>query len=519
MRTIARRHPVLASLIALSVIAACWAYWYITTRDAREFSRVTFNAHCASCHGVDLRGGDGGPNLLGGQLQYGDDVPSLVQSIEGGIAAHNDLSVPENRDNTSTKALALLISETRQAFPTTQDSYFHVFEAQRVESTHHDFHIAKYSDLESRPYSIEPLPDGRLLVAEKVRGLSIVDSRGHQGALIKDAPIAHGALLSVGGVYVGWGQLLDIELHPDYADNGWIYLSYTERCGLGCGVALPQTMVKVVRGRIENGAWRDQETIWSVHQDYYTIVPDNVASGRLAFDQQGHVFVTVGGKAPYKHLHDMDTPYGKIHRVRDDGTVPPDNPFWTSADQRPASSTRHTVWSFGHRTAQGLTANPGTGDIWNSEMGPRGGDEVNLIVGGGNYGWPLYTNGLDYDSNNVQIGKDLGLQFPVEDTVLPVVDFTPAPALSNLTFYDGETFTQWKNDILIGSLKAMTVYRLRIQDGALEEMETLVRNIGRVRDIEVGADGLVYIAIEHGDTGSIVRLYPGAYGSAGGEAQ
>ena len=141
-------------------------------------------------------------------------------------------------------------------------------------------------------------------------------------------------------------------------------------------------------------------------------------------------------------------------------------------------------------------------------MGPRGGDEVNRIVGGGNFGWPLYTNGLDYDSNNVQIGKDLGLQFPVEETVLPVVDFTPAPALSNLTFYSGDVFGDWEGDILVGSLKAMTVYRLRIRDGALEKIETLAKNVGRVRDIETGADGLVYIAIEHGETGSILRLIP-----------
>ena len=141
-------------------------------------------------------------------------------------------------------------------------------------------------------------------------------------------------------------------------------------------------------------------------------------------------------------------------------------------------------------------------------MGPRGGDEVNKIIAGGNYGWPLYTYGLDYDSTEISIGKDLGLDFPIEETVLPVVDFTPAPALSNLTFHNGDRFPDWGNDILIGSLKALTVYRLRIKDGQLLEQEKLVTELGRIRDIEMGADGLVYIAIEHGDTGSIIRLVP-----------
>jgi aldose sugar dehydrogenase len=141
-------------------------------------------------------------------------------------------------------------------------------------------------------------------------------------------------------------------------------------------------------------------------------------------------------------------------------------------------------------------------------MGPRGGDEVNKIVSGGNYGWPLYTNGLDYDSTEVSIGRDLGLDFPIEATILPVVDFTPAPALSNLTFHNGDRFPGWKNDILIGSLKALTLYRLRIEDGQLLEQEKLVTKLGRIRDVEMGADGLVYVALEHGDTGSIVRIVP-----------
>ena len=130
---------------------------------------------------------------------------------------------------------------------------------------------------------------------------------------------------------------------------------------------------------------------------------------RLAFDRRGYLYISIGGKNVYGKLHDLNTPFGKIHRVRDDGTVPKDNPFWVAPEERPEASTMHTVWSYGHRTGQGLDGHPSNGEIWNTEMGPRGGDEINHILKGQNYGWPLYTNGLAYNGKEVSIGKDLGL--------------------------------------------------------------------------------------------------------------
>ena len=233
-----------------------------------------------------------------------------------------------------------------------------------------------------------------------------------------------------------------------------------------------------------------------------------MAAGRLAFDTDNYLYISIGGKNTYDKLHNLDTPFGKIHRVRDDGSVPSDNPFFVEAEKRDHASTRHTVWSIGHRTGQGLAGHPQTGAIWNSEMGPRGGDEINLIQGGGNYGWPLYTNGLDYNGEWVTIGADLGLDFPIAETVLPAVDFTPAPALSDLTFYQGTAFPEWNGDALVGSLKAGTLYRVRIENGASVESERLLVNFGRMRDVATGADGAVYVALEHNENGSIWRLSP-----------
>ena len=171
-------------------------------------------------------------------------------------------------------------------------------------------------------------------------------------------------------------------------------------------------------------------------------------------------------------------------------------------------STRHTVWSFGHRTTQGLAAHPESGAIWASEMGPRGGDEINRIVTGGNYGWPLYTEGLDYDGEPINIGKELGLDFPLTQTVRPVVDFTPAPSLSNFTFHHGRQFPNWQHDLLVGSLRARTLFRIRIDNNEVVALEKLVKHLGRIRDVDMGPEGFIYVLLEHQDTGSLVRLVP-----------
>ena len=498
----------LVCLSVLIIIAVAGVSWLIATRDAREYSHVVFQEHCSSCHGSGLAGTATGPGLLGDSLKFGDDETALLLSISGSIAAHNAVVLPEDDEKETVRALALYILERRQQYPPIVDSYLHTPEGQSLDSEHYRFKLEKFSALASRPYAIAPLPDGRILVSEKERGLTVIDKSGQAQTLIKGTPPAYKKFMGVQGSHVGWGQFLDVALHPDYARNGWIYLSFGDRCRFDCFSLVPQSMVKVVRARLNGSEWTDEELIWSVDRKYYTMVPDGVAGGRLGFDKDAYLYITVGGKAAYKHLHDMNTPYGKVHRVKDDGMIPEDNPFWISPEDREGGSTRHTVWSYGHRTQQGLEGHPLTGEIWNAEMGPRGGDEINKILGGENYGWPLYTNGLNYNSKEISIGEDLGLDFPIEATQLPIVDFTPAPAVSNITFYTGDVFPNWKYDLLVGSLKAMSLYRLRIENDKLIEKERLVPRLGRIRDVATGADGLIYIAVEHGDVGSIFRIAP-----------
>ncbi|MCE7998221.1 MAG: hypothetical protein HEP70_05125 [Rhodobiaceae bacterium] len=495
--------------LSLTALLMLVGYWLFVTRDSREPSFVAWNEHCALCHGSGLEGTELGSALVNLDLQHGESVPEIMKAIANGLPNTTMTGWDDKLSPELIKGLALYISERRQNYPVISDSYSaEPTESRNIRSAHHDFRLERVAMLKSRPYSLASMPNGDILVAEKTRGLSLVDTNGKQSSLILDTPPVWETLLSVEGAWLNYGIVLDVELHPEYEDNGWIYLSHTDRCQLSCGWLVPATMVRVVRGRIKDGRWVDQEIIWSVHKDHYTPVPDGVAAGRLAFDGRGHLYVSIGGKNTYDKLHQLDTPFGKVHRVRDDGTVPEDNPFWVAEDARPESSTIHTVWSYGHRTGQGLAAHPESGTIWNTEMGPRGGDEINQILGGQNYGWPLYTNGLDYNGEEVSIGKDLGLDFPIEDTVLPVVDFTPAPAVSNFTFHNGAEFPSWGNDLLVGSLKAVSLYRLRIEAGVLIEQEQLIADFGRIRDVEMGDDGFVYIALEHNDAGSLWRIVP-----------
>jgi glucose/arabinose dehydrogenase len=193
--------------------------------------------------------------------------------------------------------------------------------------------------------------------------------------------------------------------------------------------------------------------------------------------------------------------------VNDDGSIPKDNPFVGVAGALP------TIWSYGHRSPQGLELNPRTHELWGTEMGQRGGDEVNVIRAGKNYGWPLTSKGLKYDGTPVDYGKDLGLEVHLDAIEQPIVDLTPSPAVSSFIFYDGRAFPQWRQNMLVGTLKATELYRMVVERDRVVHTETLLKGLGRIRDIESGADGFVYLLIEHASGSQILRLVPDRSGA------
>jgi glucose/arabinose dehydrogenase len=468
---------------------------------------------CAVCHGANLEGAAQGTPLAGVALRHGDSVDQIAKNIAEGFPQARMPAFGATMDAVQIRRLAMFISEKRSELGYTDFKIGSIPAVPEgpIKSERHTFRIETVvTGLDPLPYSIAPLPDGSILLTEKTRGLSIISPSGKQSELIKGTPKAYDDGFEVPGILLVFGQgyLLDVAPHPDYAKNGWIYLHYTDRCS-DCNEASrksrrPVSMNAVVRGRIRNGEWVDQQSIWKMDIDSYTPTPDMAAGGRLAFDNKGHVFFSVGikGMSESAGIQDLGSPFGKIHRVNDDGSIPKDNPFVSKSGALPS------IWSYGHRSPQGLELNRRTGQLWGTEMGQRGGDEVNLLVSGKNYGWPLYSKGLKYDGTPVDYGKELGIEVDLKTIQQPIVDLTPSPAVSSFVFYEGRAFPKWRRNMLVGTLKATELYRMEVEGDRVVRTETLLKGLGRIRDVGVGRDGAVYLLLEHHAGGRIVKLVP-----------
>lgn len=507
--------------VALSLIIATPAFPQETnapdTIDLEELGRRTpvdmvkqlFGTECAVCHGENLQGAAQGTPLVGLDLRYGDTLEQLIASTSIGSEERGMPGWASILSEEQIKALAIFISEQRAGTNLADFKYDDplVIPAEVIPSERHAFGVETVAeDLHPLPFSIAPLPDGRILLTEKMRGLSIISLDGQQSDPVVGTPKAYDDAFNFGGQPMGLGWMMDVALHPDYEMNGWVYLHYGDRCE-DCNVTSresgqPVSMNKLVRGRLKDGAWVDEQVIWQADIETYTMMPEIAAGGRITFDDKGYVYFSVGMKGPLEHIgvQDLSLPYGKIMRLHDDGRVPVDNPFVTTANALPE------IWSFGHRNPQGLEYDVGRGQLWSTEMGPRGGDEVNLIAPGLNYGWPLTSKGVNYDGTPINFGPVLGITFDMADMELPVVDLTPAPAVSSFVFYNGSLFPNWQGNIIVGTLRAMDLYRMELKGDQVIHTEKLISDLARIRDVEIGLDGAIYILLEHNTGGRIIKL-------------
>jgi glucose/arabinose dehydrogenase len=252
-------------------------------------------------------------------------------------------------------------------------------------------------------------------------------------------------------------------------------------------------MTAVIRGRLRDGAFVDQQQIFKADDSLYRAGGQRFGS-RLLFDREGHLFFSVGDRACPGDEQDLSQPNGKVHRVNDDGSIPKDNPFV----HRPGAIP--SIWTYGDRNAQGLAFSPVTGDLWESEHGPRGGDELNILHPGHNYGWPVITYGMNYD------GTPITNHLTHSGMDQPVTYWVPSIATSPLTFYTGNRFPQWKNNLFLGSLAAQELLRLVIARDKVVHQEILFKGIGRVRNIVNGPDGDLYVVFNQPDR--IERIVP-----------
>lgn len=354
-------------------------------------------------------------------------------------------------------------------------------------STQHDYRVVTVANGFVNPWSMAFLPGGDILVTERPGRLRIV----RNGKLL-DAPVA-----GVPAVWArGQGGLLDVVPHPDFATNKLVYLSYSKPIDGGAATTA------VVRGRFEGDKLSDVKEVFLADTKG---APGHFGS-RLAFDKSGFLYITVGDRQapPQGNLEthpaqDVTNHQGTINRIHDDGRVPSDNPFVDRA------GAKGSIWSYGHRNPQGLVVHPTTGDVWATEHGPQGGDELNLIKRGANYGWPVIGFGVNYGSGAaIHTGtRRQGMENPVNVWV-------PSIATSGLMVYTGDKFPGWKGSIFVGGMAGEQLVRLTLSGQTAEVADILVRKQGRIRDVRQGLDGFIYLAIDdsQGKPTPIVRLEP-----------
>ena len=335
----------------------------------------------------------------------------------------------------------------------------------------------------SHPWAIDFLPDGRLIVTEREGRLRIIGQDGKPGDPITGLPEVDAR---------GQGGLLDIAVHRDFASNRLLYWSYAEPGEGGNSTAVARGRLSDDETRIEN-----VEVIFSQKPK----VPSTAHFGsRLVFDGKGHLFITLGERSNAKfrvQAQWLNSHLGKVIRVFEDGKVPPDNPFVRNSDALPE------IWSYGHRNAQAAALHPETGQLWEIEHGPRGGDEINLPEPGKNYGWPVISYGVNYSGTPVGSGLS-----EMEGMEQPIYQWTPVIAPSGMMFYTGALFPEWKGNLFVGGLAATTLVRLELDGAKVTHEERLIEDLGfRIRDVAQGPDGAIYVATDEGRA-AILRISP-----------
>ncbi|MBY0270248.1 MAG: PQQ-dependent sugar dehydrogenase [Burkholderiales bacterium] len=351
--------------------------------------------------------------------------------------------------------------------------------AQTIQSEKHALRVVTLTRGLQNPWSIAFLPDGRMLVTERAGRLRIV------GRDFKLDPKPVAGLPEV--VATGQGGLFDVVLHPQYADNGWIYFSYNAPGPEGWGTAM-------ARGRLNGHRMTDVQVLFSMEPKTRT---GHHFGGRIVFDRKGHVYLTLGDRGDMPRAQQLDDHAGSVIRLHDDGRVPADNPFVKRAGAKPEKFT------LGNRNMQGAALNPQTGELWTHEHGPQGGDEVNVMRSGRNYGWPVISYGVNYG-----IGTKIGEGNAKAGMEQPLKVWVPSIAPSGMAFYTGDKFPDWKGSLLVGALRDEMLLRLELDGERVVREERLLKGaIGRIRDVRVGPDGFVYLLTDERD-GVIARLEP-----------
>ena len=342
------------------------------------------------------------------------------------------------------------------------------------------FRVETFIDGFDIPWGMVFLPNQNLIVSDRNGSLWLVDYKEKSKTKISGVPNVR---------YKGQGGLLDVEIHPEFINNNYIYIGFTDYLNSKKN----RTFTSIIRARLKNISLTDQKIIYKADDTFYDNSTVHYGT-RIVFDDKGFLYFSIGDRGKRNQAQLLDYPNGKIHRLNADGSIPSDNPFFEN------NNAIKSIWTYGNRNPQGLAIYPSSSILFETEHGPRGGDELNILSSGKNYGWPEITYGKNYS------GTTITKYTHKEGMEQPVIHWTPSIAVCGIDFYDGELFNNWKNNLLVSSLKFERLYRLEIDDDKVIDQEIIYEAGSRIRDVQTGPEGFIYIALE--DPGRIVRFMP-----------
>ena len=439
--------------------------------QAAKTARQNYETYCASCHGEKVEA------FVDRKWKHGNTKPELTASITNGYpelgmptwkGVLNDQEVGEMAD----LILESLKDVDKYKFANKPTSNIFTSEGMTVK-------LDTVASGLGSPWGLAFLPDGELLVTDRSGDVYRV-SKANEKTKLTGGPSV---------LAEGQGGLLDVELHPDFAKNQFVYLSYSAFKQEG---DQKLSTTAVMRAKLVGNALTDQKIIFEALP--YAKTRHHYGS-RLKFDTKGFLYVSVGDRGSEKeNPQSLDRDAGKVHRLHDDGRIPADNPFVKDKTAHPS------VYSYGHRNPQGMALNPATGAIWTHEHGPRGGDEVNIVKKSANYGWPVICYGINYD------GKPITNLTAKEGMEQPLTYWLPSIGPSGMAFVTGAKYPGWNNNLMVGSLRFQYLNRCVVKDGKIVSQESVLKNIGRLRNVDMGPDGYLYVSVE--EPGYVFRLMP-----------
>jgi aldose sugar dehydrogenase len=437
-----------------------------------------YQKNCAACHGAKLEGGQA-RSLVDAVWQFGSGRSAILRNIKHGIS---DFAMPAFEAALSDKQMNqiidfLLAAEKKSGITKPPPP-------ERISTLDYEIRVQKWVTNLDSPWAIDFVDNRRALVTEKTGHVRVIIDGILQPEPIRGTPEV---------LNEGQGGLLDVAVDPEYAKNGWIYLAYSHALPAATAKARPMAMTRLVRGRVSDNAWIDQQVVYEAPHELYLETRHHYGC-RIVFDRNGFLYFSIGERGHGEHAQTLSRPNGKIHRIQRDGSIPKDNPFIGRKD------ALATIFSYGNRNPQGLAVHPQTDQVWETEHGPMGGDELNLISAGANYGWPVVTYGRNYDGAKISDDREkAGIE-------TPVLYWNPSIAVCGIDFVRSELFPRWRNRLLVTALKFEEVRLVNIAKDRVLHQEIILKNSGRVRDVASGPDGAIYVVLNGPDM--ILRLTP-----------